>query len=266
MDLGKDEEFDAIKPTVKSETSSTSSRERRFLRIPLDDELVVLPGDGEDEDEAINSMEGENGETKGAAAAEATEEKLSAQEFQSQLEDRYFSATPTTTESRTDYDVNTSQLDSSGLEDIPLKRDARKKKQDATPDKQSETRGFQQRLRSQAGRIRTKLRSISKPNIKFPERPKINLPERPKIRLPQRPKFNLPERPKFNLPERPKFHLPERPKFNLPERPKFSMPERPKFNLPQMPSFSISKEHKAQSHRTSSTRRPLRERSQISSA
>ena len=252
MDLGVDDEFDAIKLATKSETSSTSSRERRFLRIPLDDELVVLPGDGEDEDEAINSMEGGNGEAKGAAAVtEEEEEKLSAQELQSQLEERYFSATPTTTESRTDYDVNTSQLDSSGLEDIPLKRDARKKKQqDATPEKQSEAQSFQHRLRSQAGRIRTKLRTISKPSIKFPERPKFNLPERPKIRLP----------------ERPKFHLPERPKFNLPERPKFSMPERPKFNLPQMPSFSLSKEHKTRSHHTSSTRRPLRERSQVSSA
>lgn len=190
---------------------------------------------------AIKSMEGENGEAKAAAVTEEAE-MLSTQELQSQLEDRYFSATPTTTESRTDCDVNTSQLDSSGLEDIPLKREARKKQQDATPDKQSEVPSFQQRLRSQAGRIHTKLRSISKPSIK------------------------LPERPKFNFPERPKFHLPERPKFNLPERPKFSLPERPKFNFPQMPSFSMSKERKARSHRTSSTRRPLRERSQASSA
>jgi hypothetical protein len=237
MDLGVDDEFDAIKLATKSETSSTSSRERRFLRIPLDDELVVLPGDGEDEDEAMatNSMEGENGEAKVAAVTEEAEEKLSAQEFQSQLEERYFSATPTTTESRTDCDVNTSQLDSSGLEDIPLKREARKKNQeDATTEKQSEPHGFQHRLRSQAGKIRTKLRTISKPSIK--------------------------------LPERPKFHLPERPKFNLPERPKFSMPERPKFNFPQMPSFSLSKERKTRSHHTSSTRRPLRERSQMSSA
>lgn len=249
MDLGVDDEFDAIKPTTKSETSSTSSRERRFLRIPLDDELVVLPGDGEDEDEAM-AMEGENGEAKVGAATEEAQEKLSAQELQSQLEERYFSATPTTTESRTDCDVNTSQLDSSGLEDIPLKREARKTQQDATAEKQSETQGFQHRLRSQAGKIRTKLRTMSKPSIKLPERPKFNFPERPKIRLP----------------ERPKFHLPERPKFNLPERPKFSMPERPKFNLPQMPSFSLSKEHKNRSHRTSSTRRPLRERSQMSSA
>lgn len=202
---------------------------------------MVLPGDGEDEDEAmaIKSMEGENGEAKAEVAEEA---EMSAHELQSQLEDRYFSATPTTTESRTDCDVNTSQLDSSGLEDIPLKREARKKQQDATPDKQSEVPTFQQRLRSQAGKIQTKLRSISKPSIKFPERPK------------------------FNFPERPKFHLPERPKFNLPERPKFSMPERPKFNFPQMPSFSMSKERKARSHHTSSTKRPLRERSQVSSA
>ncbi|PSN41303.1 hypothetical protein C0J52_09868 [Blattella germanica] len=66
LNLGPDEEFDAIKLQTKSETSSTSSRERRFLRIPLDDELVILPGDGKDEEEAmgIKSMEGENGEAK----------------------------------------------------------------------------------------------------------------------------------------------------------------------------------------------------------
>ena len=278
LDLGPDEDFDVIKPQQpKSETSSTSSRERRFLRIPLDDELVVLPGDGEDEDEAmaIKSMEGENGEAK---AKQTSEPELQ--------DDRYFTATPTTTESRTDYDVNTSQLDSSGLEDVPLKREARKKKMQEVADQQAQARGFQQRLRSQAGRIRSKLRNMPKPNIKLPERPKFNLPERPKFNLPERPKFNLPERPKFHLPERPKFnlperpkfnfpdrskfHLPERPKFNLPERPKFSMPERPKFNLPQrpkisMPSFGMGKDRKDKP-RFSSTRRPLRDRSNVSSA
>ncbi|XP_069700882.1 uncharacterized protein [Periplaneta americana] len=263
LDLGGDEEFDAIKVTAaKSETSSTSSRERRFLRIPLDDELVVLPGDGEDEEEAmgIRSMEGENGAAK-----------LSP----SPLDERYMAATPTTTtESRTDYDVNTSQLDSSGLEDVPLKKEARKKKADAAATE--EARGFQQRLRSQAGRIRSKLRSMPRPNIKLPERPKFNLPERPKFHLPERPKFNLPERPKFHLPERPKFNLPERPKFNLPERPKFHLPERPKFNLPERPKFnrpqmpklsmpSFGRDRKERP-RTSSTRRPLRERSLHSSA
>ncbi|PSN33549.1 hypothetical protein C0J52_21021 [Blattella germanica] len=304
LDLGPDEEFDAIKLQTKSETSSTSSRERRFLRIPLDDELVILPGDGEDEEEAmgIKSMEGENGEAKA--------KQLSVPDIQ---DDRYFTATPTTTESRTDYDVNTSQLDSSGLEDVPLKREARKKKMQEVADQQAEARGFQQRLRSQAGRIRSKLRSMPRPNIKLPERPKFNLPERPKFNLPERPKFHMPERPKFNLPERPKFnfpdrpkfHMPERPKFNFPERPKFTMPERPKFmterpkfmterpkfmterpkfmterpkflserpkfNLPQrpkisMPSFGMGKDRKDKP-RFNSTRRPLRDRSNLSSA
>ncbi|KAJ9577763.1 hypothetical protein L9F63_005683 [Diploptera punctata] len=224
---------------------------------------------------AIKSMEGENGEAKA--------KQMSVPELQ---DDRYFTATPTTTESRTDYDVNTSQLDSSGLEDVPLKKESRKKKLQEMADQQAQARGFQQRLRSQAGRIRSKLRSMPKPNIKLPERPKFNLPERPKFNLPERPKFNLPERPKFHLPERPKFnlperpkfnfpdrskfHLPERPKFNFPERPKFSMPERPKFNLPQrpkisMPSFGMGKDRKDKP-RFSSTRRPLRDRSNVSSA
>ncbi|KAK7792828.1 hypothetical protein R5R35_006005 [Gryllus longicercus] len=285
-------------------TDSDEKRERRYLRIPLDDELVMMPGDGDAEDAAMRSRE--LGDLNGthddeeeeavaaaaaataaaaAAAAAADEEdaELSAQEMQARMEERYFAATPTTTESRTDCDVNTSQLDSSGLEDLPLKRDARKKKSspDATAEKQSQARGLQQRIRSQAGRIRTKLRSMSRPKFSMPERPKFNLPERPKFsmpsmperpkfHLPERPKFNLPERPKFNLPERPKFSFPERPKFHLPERPKFNLPERPKFNLPQRPKLSmptlssLSRSSASSTHEkkkgTSSTRRPLRDR------
>ncbi|XP_066997061.2 titin [Anabrus simplex] len=264
----------ASKKREGSQASSTDSRERRFLRIPLDDELVV-PGDGEAEDAAMggremgDTMNGNGHEDVDGDADADAERELSAQELQAQMEERYFANTPTT-ESRTDCDVNTSQLDSSGLEDLPLKRDARKKKQDVASDKQTEARGLQQKIRSQAGRIRTKLRNMSRPKFSMPERPKFNLPERPKFSMPERPKFNLPERPKFNLPERPKFNLPERPKFNMPERPKFTMPERPKFNLPQRPKLtmkSLSLSKSSPKKPTSSTRRPLRDRpSTISTA
>lgn len=139
---------------------------------------------------------------------------MTAQDIQDRIEERFFSATPTTTISRTDGEFNTSQVDSSGLDELPLKRDARKG---------FNAKGFQQRIQSQAGRLRTRIRNIS------------------------RPKINLPERPKFNLPERPKFNLPERPKFNI---------KKPDL---KMPNFNFGKS------KTSSIRRPLRDRSQIPS-
>jgi hypothetical protein len=125
------------------------------------------------------------------------------------------------------------QVDSSALEDLPLSRSARR--QQRLEQQQAEGPGAAarslQRIRSQAGKLRTKLRSIKRPNITMPERPR----------------FSMPDRPKFNFPERPKFNLPSRPKFNI-ERPKFNLPERPKFNFP---SFSLPR-----------SRRPLRERQQ----
>ncbi|KAK3913633.1 Periaxin [Frankliniella fusca] len=72
---------------------------------------------------------------------------------------------------------------------------------------------IQQRLRSGADRLKTRLAGISRPKI-------------PAVR-----------RPKFTMPDKAKFHLPDRPKFKMPERPKFKMPERPKIHLPSLPSL-----------------------------
>nr|XP_014285734.1 titin isoform X2 [Halyomorpha halys] len=132
---------------------------------------------------------------------------------------------------------------------------------------QSET--FQDRIKSQADKFRSKLKGISKPKITMPQRPKIKLPERPNIKMPEMPKFKLPERPKFNLPERPKFNFPDRPKFHLPERPKFHMPEKPKF-LTERPKFKFGSEKKPKPAKgkkpnPSSLRRPLRDVVTISS-
>lgn len=198
-----------------SDASSNDSRHQQFLRIPLHDEVVE---DDDDVEEAGDSHPDSRPTTvEGEDVDVEKEDRILRDE-------RFFAATPTTTESRTDGEINTSQVDSSGLDELPLKKDARRA---------NDVRGIQQRIRSQAGRIRTKLRNIS--------RPKINLPERPK--------FSFPEKAKISLPERPKFQLPERPKFNFSQRPKISMP-----------NFSFGKT------KTNSARRPLRDRNQAHSS
>ncbi|KAK0180692.1 hypothetical protein PV327_003050 [Microctonus hyperodae] len=136
------------------------------------------------------------------------------------------------------------------MEELPLRRGAR---------------GLPQRLRSQAGKLRSRLKNIQRPNFTFPmERNKLSKAklsdkiksrsseksseksrtlerssrpidkrtkmERIRASLPERPKFTLPDRPKFNFPQKSKFHFPQRPKINLPK-----MPTRSSFRLPTLP-------------------------------
>lgn len=202
-------------------TPIINDTKHQFLRIPLDKDVAIpidkaeiesLRYDDEDEDEVEVELEQHDKQEK--VIEEMVTPEMTAQEIQDQIEERFFAATPSTTVSRTDGEFNTSQMDSSGLDELPLKKDARRG---------FNARGFQQKMQSQAGRIRTRIRNIS--------------------------------RPKFNFPDRSKLHLPERPKFNLPDRPKFNL-KRPDL---KMPNFSFGKT------KTSSIRRPLRDRSQIPS-
>ncbi|KOC63120.1 hypothetical protein WH47_02629 [Habropoda laboriosa] len=139
-------------------------------------------------------------------------------------------------ESRTDGEVNTSQVDSLALEELPLRRGAR---------------GLPQRLKTQAGKLRTRLRNIQRPSFAFAERQKTEKPrstnsarsdrsrtekrpsrmDRIRSSFSERPRFNLPSRPKFSLPDRSKFHLPERAKFHLPDKAKFNI-KKPNIRLP----------------------------------
>ncbi|XP_077302002.1 uncharacterized protein LOC143922572 isoform X2 [Arctopsyche grandis] len=200
-----------LAPKADDDASSTTSHERHMLRPSTEDDHTNMEFEGDD-----------------------TEPPSSSMALQKQLEDRYFVNTPTTTESRTDCEVSTSQVESSALENLPLKRENRKRSMVG-----EEASKLHQKLKTQTGRLKTKLKTIKKPQFNMPERPKFNMPERPKFNMPERPKFNMPERPKFNMPERPKFNFPDRPKFNLPDRPKFNMPERPKINLPERPKFRM---------------------------
>ncbi|KZC08268.1 PREDICTED: uncharacterized protein LOC107186641 [Dufourea novaeangliae] len=191
---------------------------------------VRLPLDGKIED---NAMEGrELGETGG----DTSEEMETPQQLQDRLEERFLSAPTPGAESRTDGEVNTSQVDSLALEELPLRRGAR---------------GLPQRLKTQAGKLRTRLRNIQRPSFAFADKPKPEKPrsassgrsdrsrtekrpsrmERIRSSFSDRPRFSLPNRPRFSLPDRSKFHLPERPKFNLPDRPKFNL-KKPNIRLP----------------------------------
>ncbi|OAD53455.1 hypothetical protein WN48_10011 [Eufriesea mexicana] len=190
---------------------------------------VVLPLDGKIEDTAMEGRElVETGDT--------SEEVETPQELQERLEERFLNAATPGAESRTDGEVNTSQVDSLALEELPLRRGAR---------------GLPQRLKTQAGKLRSRLKNIQRPTFAFAERQKqekvrsassgrsdrSKSEKRPsrmdRIRssFSERPRFNLPSRPKFSLPDRSKFHLPERPKFNFPERAKFYLPEKAKFTI-----------------------------------
>ncbi|XP_076248366.1 uncharacterized protein LOC143188164 isoform X2 [Calliopsis andreniformis] len=190
---------------------------------------VRVPLDGKIEDTAMEGRElVETGDT--------SEEQETPQQLQDRLEERFLSAPTPGAESRTDGEVNTSQVDSLALEELPLRRGAR---------------GLPQKLKTQAGKLRTRLKNIQRPTFAFTERQKSEKPrstssgrsdrsrsekrpsrmDRIRSSISEHSKFSLPNRPRFSLPDRSKFHLPERPKFNLPERPKFHLPERPKFNI-----------------------------------
>ncbi|XP_011696732.1 PREDICTED: uncharacterized protein LOC105455244 [Wasmannia auropunctata] len=202
---------------------------------------VILPLDGKIEDSAMEGRE--LGETGGDTSAEELEP--TAQQFQDRLEERFLTPTPYT-ESRTDGEINTSQVDSSAIEELPRQRG---------------TRGLPQRLKTQAGKLRSRLRGIQRPMFSFPQ--KRQKPEKAttttttttttivrsaaassgksdKSRKPveKRPsridriKTSISEKTgKFSLPDRSKFHLPERPKFNFPDKSRFHLPDKSKFTI-----------------------------------
>lgn len=206
------------------ELSSTTSLERKCLQIA-------------DEDEPMDDKELYN--------EEKDDDVTRAEALQKNIEERFFVNTPSTV-SRTECEVSTSQVDSSALENLPLKRDSRHKNAESLDHKiQQRIKEGTGKLKTQAGKLKTKLQNIK---ASMPDKPKINLPERPKFKMPERPKFNLPDRSKFTLPDRRKFSLPDRPKFkkiniseklSLGDRKKFTLPDRPKFNVPDLPKFKL---------------------------
>ncbi|XP_050360637.1 uncharacterized protein LOC126780315 isoform X2 [Nymphalis io] len=238
------------KPTMvktDDELSSTTSLERKYLQHTSDEDEQI------DDKEIVNT--------------EKTEDFINAETLQKDIEERFFVNTPSTA-SRTECEVSTSQVDSSALENLPLKRSSRNKSGDGGDHKiQQRIKEGTGKLKTQAGKLKTKLHNLRNKQFSLPDRPKINMPERPKFKMPDRSKFTLTEKRKFSLPERPKFKkiniseklsfgdrkkfsFPDRPKFSVPEMPKFKMPERPKIHFP---SLGRKKENKIESNNSDST-------------
>ncbi|XP_072931351.1 uncharacterized protein [Epargyreus clarus] len=249
------------KPTMvktDDELSSTTSLERKYLQHTSDEEEPT------DYKENLDDSK--------------MEDISSAAVLQKDIEERFFVNTPSTV-SRTDCDLSTSQVDSSALENLPLKRGSRNKTAESTESKiQQRIKEGTGKLRSQAGKLKTKIQNMKTKQFTMPDRPKFNMPQKPKfftdlsertkISFPERPKFTLPDRRKFSLPDRPKFNkknsisdklsmgdrkkfsFPERPKFNVPDLSKFKMPDRPKINFP---SLGRKKDYKVENDTTEST-------------
>lgn len=106
-------------------------------------------------------------------------------------------------------------------------------------------RHMQQTIRSQAGKLRTKIKGLQRANSESPKpktRKRFKKPEFTKLKAMHMPKINKPDfkRPEFKRPEFTKFKKPEvmasikKPDFkiNLPNRPKFSKPDMSKFKMP----------------------------------
>lgn len=202
--------------------SSTTSLERKYLQHTSDEE--------EQTDDKDNTQENNSEGIKNAEA------------LQKDIEDRFFVNTPSTV-SRTECEVSTSQVDSSALEQLPLKRDSRSKNFDGNEKNLHQRfKDSTGKLKIQAGKLKMKLQNIKTNKLERSERSKINSQQHPKFKMPERAKFSLPERPKFTLPDKRKFSLPDRPKFKkftLPERPKLNVPDFPKFKMPDRPKINF---------------------------
>ncbi|XP_072766802.1 uncharacterized protein [Anoplolepis gracilipes] len=239
-----------VMPVADSD-DSIDDRSRLPPELILDGGLI-LPLDGKIEDSAMEGRE------LGGTNDTSEEQEPTAQQFQDRIEERFLDAPTPYTESRTDGEVNTSQVDSSAIEELPLRRGAR---------------GLSQRMKTQASKLRSRLQNFQRPTFSFPQKrqkpdkkKKTTTPtrstaassgksEKSRKSAEKRPsridrirtsisektaKFSLPlDRTKFSLPDRSKFHLPERPKFSFPDKSRFHLPERPKFNI-KKPNIRLS--------------------------
>ncbi|KQS43432.1 uncharacterized protein Dere_GG14326, isoform G [Drosophila erecta] len=125
------------------------------------------------------------------------------------------------TESRTDYEIHTSQVDSSALEELPLQPENRRKGFMASA--QDRTKKMQDGIRLQAGKLRTRLQTKPKPvsgspKAKAKERRRFKAPEFSKIKMPEIKRPDMSKLKELKRPEFTKFNKPDMSKFKLPEK------------------------------------------------
>ncbi|XP_039486035.1 trichohyalin isoform X3 [Drosophila santomea] len=127
------------------------------------------------------------------------------------------------TESRTDYEIHTSQVDSSALEELPLQPENRRKGFMASA--QDRTKKMQDGIRLQAGKIRTRLQTKPKPKP-VSGSPKAKAKERRRFKAPEFSKIKMPEIKRPDMSKLKELKRPEFTKFNKPDMSKFKLPEK----------------------------------------
>ncbi|XP_055385251.1 titin isoform X1 [Condylostylus longicornis] len=201
-------------------------------------------------------------------SAEAAMELL-----QKDLEDRYLSSATTTprSESRTDTEIRTSQVDTSALEELPLKPENRRKGLLASA--QDRSRRFKAGIRNQAGKVKTKVRGIKKPTFRKPTLIKKETVSKTEIgdvlvvsevvtetkvdddasalsEPKNKKRFKAPDFSNIKMPDMPKFKSPDMSKLKAKagdlkkiefKKPEFKKPDfkRPEFTKVDMSKFKI---------------------------
>lgn len=127
------------------------------------------------------------------------------------------------TESRTDYEIHTSQVDSSALEELPLQPENRRKGFMASA--QDRTKKMQDGIRQQAGKLRTRLQTKPKPKP-VSGSPKAKAKERRRFKAPEFSKIKMPEIKRPDMSKLRDLKRPEFTKFNKPDMSKFKLPEK----------------------------------------
>ncbi|XP_017074057.1 trichohyalin isoform X2 [Drosophila eugracilis] len=127
------------------------------------------------------------------------------------------------TESRTDYEIHTSQVDSSALEELPLQPENRRKGFMASA--QDRTKKMQDGIRQQAGKLRTRLQTKPKPKP-VSGSPKAKAKERRRFKAPEFSKIKMPEIKRPDMSKLKEIKRPEFTKFNKPDMSKFKLPEK----------------------------------------
>ncbi|XP_016978856.2 uncharacterized protein LOC108044374 isoform X3 [Drosophila rhopaloa] len=127
------------------------------------------------------------------------------------------------TESRTDYEIHTSQVDSSALEELPLQPENRRKGFMASA--QDRTKKMQDGIRQQAGKLRTRLQTKPKPKP-VSGSPKAKAKERRRFKAPEFSKIKMPEIKRPDMSKLKELKRPEFTKFNKPDMSKFKLPEK----------------------------------------
>uniref|UniRef100_A0A8D8VWZ4 Uncharacterized protein n=3 Tax=Cacopsylla melanoneura TaxID=428564 RepID=A0A8D8VWZ4_9HEMI len=224
---------------------ASGSKEKQYLKLPADEDIVTGDADEEyeEEEEEYDEEEVEEEEmSDDQGEFEDDDEEMTAEELQAQMEERFFNQANTPARSA----IPVKSKPEPGASGVKTTPSALKQ---GSP--QPQTQSFQQKLKTQADKIKASFQTMSKRKEASNEgtegndnegeppaksRFQLNKPrfDRSKFKLPDRPKLKMPDRAKFKMPARPKFKMPERPKFNLPDRSKFKLPDRPKINLPNI--------------------------------